>query len=130
MRLLIWGQHSHTGFGRVTKELAERFLAAGIDVRVIAVNHRGEPVTGPLSGRVWPANLNGDGFGASFNHLAIDGTFWKQFNATDDWKPDVGLVIADVSGLKSYIGQRVNPQWSTIPILHYCPIEGDNLSIG
>lgn len=128
MRLLIFGHYSHTGFGVVTESLGARFRQAGIDLRVIAVNHRGEPVTGPLSGRVWPANLNGDGFGASFNHLAIDGTFWKQFNATDDWKPDVGLVIADVSGLKSYIGQRVNPQWSTIPILHYCPIEGDNLA--
>ncbi len=128
MKLLIWGQWSHTGFGRVTKELAERFLARGIDVRVIGVNHRGSPVAGPLAGRVWPANINGDGFGASFNALAITGQFWQSLDTGDDWKPDMGLIISDVSGLRSYIGAKVHPAWQTIPILHYCPIEGDNLA--
>ena len=63
MRLLVYGHHSHTGFGLVTEALASRFVAAGIDVRGVAVNHRGEPVRGPLSGRVWPASMYRDGFG-------------------------------------------------------------------
>lgn len=63
MRLLIFGHWSATGFGVVTRELGERFVAAGVDVRVIAVNHRGDPARGPLAGRVWPAGMIGDDFG-------------------------------------------------------------------
>ena len=131
MRLLIWGHHSATGFGTVTIELATRLLDAGMDVRVLAVNHRGEPVKGPLAGRVWPARIFGDDFGGNISADAIRGPFWRQLDPTDDWKPDAGIVIADVSGLLSHIGQAT-PQnvetWKSIPILHYCPIEGDNLT--
>ena len=130
MKLLIWGHFSHTGFGRVTVELAERFLAAGLDVRILAVNHRGEPVRGPLSGRVWPAAIFGNSHGGDISTAAIKGSFWKRLDPADDWKPDAGLVIADVSGLLSHIG-AATPEtieaWRSIPILHYCPIEGDNL---
>ena len=57
MRLLLFGHFSHTGFGRVTEALGERFLKAGHDVRVMAMNHRGEPVKGPLNARVWPTSV-------------------------------------------------------------------------
>ena len=130
VRLLIWGHYSATGFGTVTIELATRFLAAGIDVRIIAVNHRGEPVRGALLGRVWPANIFGNDFGGNFSADAIKGGFWKKLDPSDDWKPDAGLVIADMSGLLSHIGNATPDAlaaWRSIPILHYCPIEGDNL---
>jgi len=130
LRLLVLGHFSHTGFGRVTTELAERFLANGIDVRIIAVNHRGEPVRGPLAGRVWPANMFGHPFGANLTGAAIDGSLWTRLDPADIWKPDAGLVVADVSGLLEHIGkvdESVIALWKSIPILHYCPIEGDNL---
>lgn len=130
MRLLVYGHHSDTGFGVVTRELCARFLAAGVDVRVIAVNHRGEPVTGPLAGRVWPATMYGDSHGGNWSTPAIDGTVWPTFG--EPWKPDAVLVVADMSGLLSHIGARseIPPAWRSVPVYHYCPIEGDNLPIG
>ena len=126
MRLLLLGHLSHTGFGTVTRKLGERFVARGIDVRVIAVNHRGEPVRGPLAGRVWPASINGDGFGANINAGAIDGTFWASLDPADHWKPDAVLVVSDMTGLMSHVG-RMSPAWTSVPVFHYCPMEGDNL---
>jgi glycosyltransferase involved in cell wall biosynthesis len=58
---------------------------------------------------------------------AIDGNLWTRLDPEDDWKPDAVLVIADVSGLLVYIGKDVAP-WQTLPVYHYCPIEGDNLT--
>ena len=125
MRLLIFGHYSHTGFGVVTEEIGGRLLAAGHDVRVLAMNHRGEPTKGPLAGRVWPTSLL-EQFVKDPGAAAIVGTLWPRLDATDDWKPDAVLVIADMSGLLGYIGGSV-AAWRTVPVLHYCPIEGDNL---
>lgn len=125
----MFGHSSDTGFGVVTHELGVRFLALGIDIRIIAVNHRGEPVKGPLAGRIWPANIFGDGYGANISGPAIDGTLWKQLDSADDWKPDAVFVIADMSGLFGHVGDRgVTAQWMTLPVFHYCPIEGDDLN--
>jgi glycosyltransferase involved in cell wall biosynthesis len=125
VRLLLFGHHSHTGFGVVTEALGARFLAAGHDVRVMAMNHRGQPVKGPLEGRVWPTTVLGqyvqDPCGA-----AITGALWRTLDKSDDWKPDAVLVIADMSGLLGYMQGGV-PPWQSVPVYHYCPIEGDNL---
>lgn len=129
MKLLVYGHASHTGFGIVTEHIATRLIAAGVDVRIIAVNHRGEPIAGPLAGRVWPATFHGDSHGGTFSNAAIDGTFWKQFGT--DWKPDAVLVIADMSGLLAHLGPKgITETWKSLPVFHYCPIEGDNLSVG
>jgi glycosyltransferase involved in cell wall biosynthesis len=125
MRLLIFGHWSDTGFGVVTEALASRFLAAGVDVRVLALNHRGEPVKGPLAGRVYP-------FGYLEQHVrdisaaAIGGTLWRTLDSDDDWQPDQVLAIADVSGLLNYVGQSLDA-FRSAQVWHYCPIEGDNL---
>ena len=126
MRLLVMGHWSHTGFGIVTEALGSRLVAAGVDVRVIALNHRGEPVKGLLAGRVWPADTMEQHFRGS-SGKAIDGTLWQMLDSDDEWKPDAVLAIADVSGLLYYIGQSVE-SWRTVPVYHYCPIEGDNLT--
>lgn len=125
MKLLLFGHHSHTGFGVVTEALGGRFLEAGHDVRVMAMNHRGEPVKGPLSGRVWPTSVL-EGYVANATGAAITGDLWRRLDSSDDWKPDRILVIADMSGLLGYIGQNIAP-WKNNPVFHYCPIEGDNL---
>jgi glycosyltransferase involved in cell wall biosynthesis len=128
MKLLIFGHYSHTGFGVVTEALGGRFLAAGIDVRVMAMNHRGEPTQGPLAGRVWPTSVLGQ-YIAEPNATAITGALWPRLRTGDVWKPDAVLVIADMSGLLGYIGNAAKV-WQTVPVYHYCPIEGDNLHPG
>ena len=129
MNILMLGHWSHTGFGVVTEALASRFLSAGNDVRILAMNHRGEPVKGPLAGRVWPLNTLGQYFSGNIPGSAMDGTLWTLLDSTDAWKPDTVLVIADVSGLLGYIGQLVpDSPWLKVPVYHYCPIEGDNVT--
>lgn len=125
MKLLVLGHWSHTGFGVVTEALSSRFVAAGVDVRIIALNHRGEPVRGPLAGRVWPFDTLAQYF-PGHTGKAIDGSLWTGLDPDDTWKPDAVLAIADVSGLLHYIGTSVD-LWRTVPVYHYCPIEGDNL---
>lgn len=127
MRLLIFGHYSHTGFGIVTEQLATRFLQAGMDVRVIAVNHRGEPVRGPLAGHVWPAKLYGEGFGGDWSGGAINGKVWPHLDKNDTWAADGVLVISDVSGFLGHIGNFLE-DWKSVPVWHYVPIEGDNLA--
>ncbi len=123
------GHWSHTGFGIVTENLGRRFLDAGHDVRILAMNHRGEPVKGPLSGRVWPLNTLGNYFSGNIPAAGMDGTLWKMLDASDAWKPDTVLVVADVSGLLGYIGNLVpDSPWLKVPVYHYCPIEGDNVT--
>jgi glycosyltransferase involved in cell wall biosynthesis len=129
VRLLIYGHHSATGFGVVTEHIGGRLVNLGVDVRVIAVNHRGEPVEGSLAGRVWPATFHGDSHGGNFSNAAIDGKFWSQFGG--EWKPDAVLVVSDMSGLMAHLGPKgITETWRSVPVFHYCPIEGDNLSIG
>lgn len=125
MRLLVFGHWSHTGFGVVTEALGSRFVAAGVDVRIIALNHRGEPVRGPLAGRVWPSDTLAQHF-AHHTGKAIDGSLWTALDPEDQWKPDAVLAIADVSGLLNHIGGSADT-WRKVPVYHYCPIEGDNL---
>ncbi len=128
MKLLVFGHVSHTGFGTVTDQLCTRFLASGVDVRVIGVNYRGEPIKGPLAGHVWPAGIYGNPFAGDWSADAITGKAWTALDIADEWKPDVVLVISDVSGLISHIGPEKNvPLWTSVPVYHYCPIEGDNL---
>lgn len=128
MRLLVFGHVSHTGFGTVTGELASRFIAAGLDVRIIGVNYRGEPIHGPLAGHVWPAGIYGNPFAGDWSAEAITGAAWTTLDPSDSWKPDLVLVISDVSGLMSHIGPQQNiPVWQATRVLQYVPIEGDNL---
>jgi glycosyltransferase involved in cell wall biosynthesis len=131
VRILVFGHVSDTGFGVVTERLSERFIRAGHDVRVIAVNHRGEPIRGPLAGRVWPAAIAGQPYGGNVSTGAIDGSFWTSLDRSDDWQPERVLVIADMSGLFGHLPPTgINAAWKSVPVFHYCPIEGDNLPLG
>ena len=97
---------------------------------MLAVNHRGEPIRGPLAGRVWPATIGGQPFAGNVSAEAISGDLWKTLDREDDWAADAVLLITDVSGLLSYIGALTKERqaiWESVPVWHYCPIEGDNL---
>lgn len=127
MKLLMWGHFGHGGFGVVTEQLGAQFLAAGIDLRVLAVDYKGQPFKGPLYGHMWRADMYGSSHGTDLSGLAIDGTLWRKLDPMDDWKPDAVLVISDMSGFLGHVGNYA-ATWATVPVLHYCPIEGDNLS--
>jgi glycosyltransferase involved in cell wall biosynthesis len=128
VNILMLGHWSHTGFGVVTEQLGTRFLAAEHDVRILALNHRGEPIKGPMAGRVWPLNTLGQYFAGNIPSGAMDGTLWKMLDTDDVWTPDVVFVIGDVSSLLGYVGElKPDSPWLRFPVFHYCPIEGDNL---
>lgn len=125
MKLLMYGHWSHTGFGVVSEAIGSRLVAAGVDVRLLAINHRGEPVRGGMAGRVWPLETLSSHI-AKVSSAAIDGTLWRTLDPDDEWKPDAILSVSDVSGLLGYIGGSADA-WTSLPVYHYCPIEGDNL---
>lgn len=135
MKIVVFGHWSDTGFGVVTQQLSRRFVEAGHDVRVIAVNYRGEPVSGIMSDKVWPANIKGEAFGGNISHEAITGEFWQEYDKFGShWKPEVALMIADAGTLRGYLGKprepndAIGPFGRLIPAFNYVPIEGDNLN--
>jgi glycosyltransferase involved in cell wall biosynthesis len=135
VKLLMFGHWTETGFGVVTKRLAEGFLKRGVDVRVIASNYRGEPLHGLMAGRVWHAGLRGDPTGGNISHEAAVGALWDVYHRGDKWQPDVALFIADTGSLTSYLGRprmpgkddSVGPFGRLLPAFVYTPIEGDRL---
>lgn len=136
MRILLFGDWSDTGFGVVTRELSRRFLDAGNDVRVIARNHRGEPIQGPMSGRVWPGRIQGNDHGGNISQEAMIGKFWAEYDTKDFWVPDVAMMIADAGTLAGFVGphrtelfqDRLGPFGVIAPTFNYVPIEGDNIN--
>src|SRR5438128_14186 len=124
MRILMVGAWGHIGFGVVTAELGKRFLAAGHDVRIIGDNYRGEPIRGPLAGRVWPLSI-GTSLGGSLVPFAISGVLWPRLEPRDAWQPDTVLIVADMTGLLGFFGtvtDKTLAPWLSIPVWHYCPI--------
>jgi glycosyltransferase involved in cell wall biosynthesis len=71
----------------------------------------------------------GDGFGGNISAQAIDGSLWRQLDGDDAWKPDQVLVVSDMSGFQGHIGAKMTAPWLSLPVWHYCPIEGDNLPV-
>ena len=134
MKLLIFGHWTETGFGVVTQRLAERFVKQGADVRVIASNYRGEPLTGLMNGRVWHAGIYGDKSGGNISHEAALGLLWQHYRRGDTWTPDAALFIADTGSLTQYLGKprladsdSIGPFGRALPAYVYTPIEGDRL---
>lgn len=123
----MWGHFGHGGFGNVTEQLGAQFLARGIDVRVLAVDYKGQPFKGPLYGHMWRADMYGSSHGTDLSGIAIDGRLWTKLDSDDHWQPDVVFVISDMSGFLGHVGSHA-AVWATVPVFHYCPIEGDNLA--
>src|SRR6185312_8403232 len=97
-------------------------LAAGADIRILAGNHRGEPIKGPLAGCVWPIQ-NLRNYVSHVEATAINGGLWSKLEPSDFWAPDVVLVISDVSGFLGLIEVGTEQVWQSKPLFHYCPIE-------
>ena len=146
MRLLLWGDAADTGFGRVGRELLRRFLAAGADVRMLAINWRGrdgelqafmrQPRTAdqvhaflaafdsdPLHGFMVPASVSGDVMGHGAIPALMDGTLF-----TDGWTPDTVLAVADPRAMSDRYN-RSRAYLRRARVFNYVPIEGANLPL-
>lgn len=152
MRVLIRGDVAHTGFGRVTREIAAGLLALGHEVRVIGINHRGyagefaaivrtkkgdlrggfraageQMASDPLLDILVPASEFGDAMGHNLTGPALRG----ELDPWPGWVPEAFIVIADPKAMfdtltkdGGAIGQAYNRGVRT---LNYVPIEGTGL---
>ena len=131
---------AQTGFGRVGRELARRFVAAGVDLRMLAVNWRGREgeVVGllrsnpqadvgaflaefdadPLNRLMVPAITGGDMMGNAITGKAIDGSLF-----TDHWRPEKVLVVADPRAMSERLDLN-RAALESLPVYNYVPIEG------
>lgn len=144
MRILILSDVAQgTGFGRVARELAIRFLQAGHQTRLLGVNHRGRPGeiaaysttasaeavgqfvaaydADPINPLIYPAGAGGDLLGHALTPSAIDGGLWQ-----DHWTPDRVLVVADPRAMGER-GDRSGDAFRSVPTFNYVPIEGTGL---
>lgn len=137
---------AQTGFGRVGRELGRRFIEAGHDIRVIAINFAGREgevartiaggrrVKGEDLARAWdavgedpvlsraiPAGINGDGMGHDLTEPLVAGQLVR------DWRPDVMLLIADPVAAMYRLASDGGALGS-LPTFNYVPIEGRDLS--
>jgi len=133
-----------TGFGRVARELAKRWLDAGHDMRILAINFdgRGGAVrdalaqekdadgiaaavravdSDPVLSRAFPAALGGDGMGFNLTAPFLKGEM------SPGWKPDIAFVIADPQAAiqRFMLDDRAS---TLLPTFNYVPIEGTGLS--
>lgn len=134
-----------TGFGRVGRELARRWLDAGHDVRAIGINfggiegevgralRRGADGDGlkaaydnvkndPVLSRAVPANLTGDGMGHDLTAPFVAGNLIK------DWKPDRVVLIADPVAAMHRMTTD-DGALGMVKSFNYVPIEGEGLSV-
>src|SRR3990167_3867161 len=113
MNIGVISDVASTGFGRVARELALRWIEAGADLRVVGINWRGTAheiatlierrkdagevrnayqilLDDPVILRTVPASVaSGDPMGNDMTAPLVDGEL------TQGWKPDVLLVVAD-----------------------------------
>lgn len=138
------GDLATTGFGRVTKELARRWIEAGHEVRILGINFEGRNGAAvaalraekaadevaeairrvdedPVLSAAIPASLGGDGMGFNLTAPFVMGQL------TDGWKPDVLFVLADPqAAIQRFMldgGASLK-----LPAFNYVPIEGTGLS--
>ena len=147
MRLLVISDMAATGFGRVGRELSRRFLDAGLDIRIIAVNWRGpigevlalmqkdgttEQVKALLdeldADRLTPLMFSpfmgapNDGLGKLITQAAAEGNL----PAWPGWRADAIFVVADPRLMFERLAYG-GGIFETLPSWNYVPIEGGEL---
>lgn len=146
MRLGVIGDVAATGFGRVTRELGSRLIAAGVDARFLAVNYRGRDGEAlaavqagkspdevadtmrrhdadPVLSRSVPALSGGRGdmLGNDVTAAFLTG------GLVPGWRADAALVVADP---RAMLERLLTDQGSLsrIPAWNYVPVEGTGLT--
>lgn len=145
MRLgLISDVAAGTGFGRVARELARRWIEAGADMRIVGINWYGpareverliakreDPakvadlyasiLSDPVLDRTVPASLSGDPMGNDLTAPFVDGQL------TNGWRPDNLVVIADPRAMLDRVMYDQGAFGRTRG-WNYVPIEGTGLT--
>lgn len=147
MKLLVVGDVAPaTGFGRVTREFCRRWLAAGVDLRIIGINFRGrlgelvdlfegnassveikhrldEIDADPLTDLILPAASANqmDGMGHLLTAPAIQGRISAP--RWDGWKPEQMFMVGDPAAVAVRV-QQSQGAMETLPVWNYVPIEG------
>ena len=143
MNILLISDMAATGFGRVGRELATGLIAAGQDVRILAINWRGregemlalleqkattEAIKGrldeidadPLTPIMVAAGAQGDGLGLNLTAPCARGQVWP------GWVAESMIVVADPRAFLHRIA-RDGGVVRDIPTFNYVPIEGASL---
>lgn len=122
MARILWvgDAGAHTGFGRVTKEIAAPLAARGHDVTVLGINYNGDYSPDTEGLKVYRA----DGIDAfdSFGMRRIA-------EMVEKVKPEVTVVMHDPVAVWQYLFQNPWDPKQTIlgnPIIAYCPVDGYN----
>lgn len=116
--LWIGDAGSHTGFGRVTHEVAGGLAKRGHDVHVLGINYAGD-YTPDLAGlKVYRANARdeADAFGALRVREIVDLV-----------QPEVTVLMHDPAAVWQYLFVNPHDQDQSLlrnPILAYCPVDG------
>lgn len=120
MATVLWigDAGSHTGFGRVTREIAGGLAERGHDVSVLGLNYSGDYDPELLGLKVYRANLYGadDVFGAK-----------RVKEMVERVKPEVTVLLHDPAAVWQYIfGNPFDQEQSLMrnPVLAYCPVDG------
>ena len=145
MRLgLISDVAEGTGFGRVAREMARRWIEAGADMRIVGINYHGpgreverliaqrkDPdevaaayrslIEDPVLERTVPASLNGDPMGNDLTAPFVDGQMTK------GWRPEKLVVIADPRAMLERLATDQGALQRT-QAYNYVPIEGSGLT--
>lgn len=118
MKLLWFGDSAHTGFGTVTWNVCTRLLAQGVDVRIFSDNMTGMPIPPPLGERTWDIAQVG---------RQVPVMMTKGFE--DGWKPDAAVMLGDYTAARGNVlgHTALRRAFSSLPVYHYCPIEGIGL---
>lgn len=144
MKIGLISDLAETGFGRVGRELAKRWLLAGHDVRIIGINFGGREEAAaigirsnktaeeiaaairavdedPILSRAIPADTGGDGMGFNLTGPFITGQL------LEGWRPERLFVIADPqAAIQRFMSD--GGASALLPVYNYAPIEGSGLS--
>ena len=145
MKIGLISDLAETGFGRVGREMARRWLDAGHDVRVIGINFGGiEGEVGralrnggdgddlkaaydnvksdPVLSKAVPASIGGDGMGHDLTAPFVAGTLIR------GWKPERVVLIADPVAAMHRLTTD-GGALKAVKTFNYVPIEGSGLSV-
>lgn len=131
-RVLFLGDLAATGFGTVTMDLGRAMLAAGDDLRFLSLNETPGELPEPFGSRTFRVGQS-DGWiyspttveEAQLMQARIIGLF-SGASWPDGWTPEAAIVLGDFEAVRSGVVPAALEQ-ASIPILHYCPVEGIDL---
>jgi glycosyltransferase involved in cell wall biosynthesis len=141
VRVLWLGDLAPTGFGSVTRDLGSEMLKLGADIRFVSQNDTGDDLPEPFRSRtVSLISLNvaqgKDGIGAVTGADAgigalFDGSSPALMHSGEPyagWIPEAIIILADFAATRYFVGAHYEAfRAFGGPILHYIPIEGDDL---